>query len=94
MSQPHSHGRRIHMIQLPIEQNFTDQVEQLLAKMEMLQAENESLRRENTALQTHQDHTLRIVTDGEGNILADKSDAGWEHYFPEASWHRGDADYD
>jgi hypothetical protein len=94
MSQPQSPQRRVHMIQLPIEHNFTDQVEQLLAKMEALQAENESLREENKTLQSRQGNATYIVTDDEGNILADQSDAGWEHYFPEASWHRSDSHYD
>jgi hypothetical protein len=77
---------------MPIKNNFTDQVEQLLSKMETLQAEVEALRKENAAFR--QGNSLQIVTDEDGNILADQSDAGWEHYFPEASWHHSESDYD
>ncbi len=84
--------QRFHNVQMPIKATFTDQVEQLLSKMETLETEVKLLRKENTSLQ--QRNILQVVTDEDGNILADQSDAGWEHYFPEASWHQRETDYD
>jgi hypothetical protein len=92
MNKPNYQTQRVHNVQMPIAANFTDQVDQLMAKMETLQAEVNSLREENTRLQ--QGNSLQIVTDEDGNILADQSDAGWEQYFPEASWHHRETDYD
>ncbi len=85
---------RIYMSQLPSPQTSTIDIEQLLAKLQALQTEIETLRKINLKMQEELKKVTCVVTDADGNVLPDKSDQGWEHYFPSSSWYRGETDYD
>jgi hypothetical protein len=82
------HERQSGKAQLSIGCCFTDQIEQLLAKMETLQAEIDSLYKVNMALQEPCGNVPRIMLDDEGNIVVDKKDAGAKFYLHSSPLHQ------